>query len=263
MTTSWGPSTSRWRGFARLWRRCPGGTSNASDRLSGDAGRPQEVPARRGAAAEDVASGRHDGGGAHPSQTELAASGGPRSPLPGRREFAADGLSGIVEALREHGDRVRIITKTHAAVHGGADGGPLGAAERPLQRHLAGHRRVDSVRHSSWADVACLSMNKKIRFLLLGDFRQLPAVLDGFAGAEVCRELKDSQLVPRALGALALRLGCTSTSPNRCRCPKRCGRPGGASRAPMRSGCRSTSGRTDGSRPPMPWWCSTRLAVRC
>ena len=29
------------------------------DRLSGDAGRPQEVPARRGAAAEDVASGRH------------------------------------------------------------------------------------------------------------------------------------------------------------------------------------------------------------
>ena len=38
-------------------------------------------------------------------------------------------------------------------------------------------------------------MNKKIRFLLLGDFRQLPAVQDGFAGAEVCRELKDSQLL--------------------------------------------------------------------
>ena len=32
---------------------------------------------------------------------------------------------------------------------GCADGGPLGAAERPLQRHLAGHRRVDSVRYSS------------------------------------------------------------------------------------------------------------------
>ena len=34
-----------------------------------------------------------------------------------------------------------------------------------------------------------------MRFLLLGDFRQLPAVLDSFAGAEVCRELKDSQLL--------------------------------------------------------------------
>ena len=38
-------------------------------------------------------------------------------------------------------------------------------------------------------------MNKKIRFLLLGDFRQLPAVLDSFAGAEVCKELKHSQLL--------------------------------------------------------------------
>ena len=46
-----------------------------------------------------------------------------------------------------------------------------------------------------WADIACLSMNTSMRFLLLGDFRQLPAVLDSFAGAEVCRELKDSQLL--------------------------------------------------------------------
>ena len=38
-------------------------------------------------------------------------------------------------------------------------------------------------------------MNTSVRFLLLGDFRQLPAVLDSFAGAEVCRELKDSQLL--------------------------------------------------------------------
>ena len=60
----------------------------------------------------------------------------------------------IVEALQEHGDTVHIITKTHAAVQkrgpGGSDGGPLGAAEcpeRPLQRHLAGHRRAHSVRY--------------------------------------------------------------------------------------------------------------------
>ena len=30
LTTSWGPSTWRWRGFARPWRRCRGATSNAS-----------------------------------------------------------------------------------------------------------------------------------------------------------------------------------------------------------------------------------------
>ncbi|OLP90574.1 hypothetical protein AK812_SmicGene27844 [Symbiodinium microadriaticum] len=48
-------------------------------------------------------------------------------------------------------------------------------------------------------------MNKKIRFLLLGDFRQLPAVLDSFAGAEVCRELKDSQLLHDLAGAGATR----------------------------------------------------------
>ncbi|CAE7256250.1 pfh1 [Symbiodinium sp. CCMP2456] len=53
----------------------------------------------------------------------------------------------IVEALRELGDTVHIITKTHAAVQNVG----LGAQ---LQRHLAGHR-----------------------------------------GAEVCRELKDSQLL--------------------------------------------------------------------
>ena len=61
----------------------------------------------------------------------------------------------IVEALRELGDTVHIITKTHAAVQNGArgaDGGSLGAPQRslrPLQRHLAGHRRAHSVRYSS------------------------------------------------------------------------------------------------------------------
>ena len=104
---------------------------------------------------------------------------------------------------------MHIITKTHAAVQNVG----LGAQTADHWVRRNGHcsatwlviEELTQLDTPLWADIACLSMNKKIRFLLLGDFRQLPAVLDGFAGAEVCRELKDSQLVPRALGALALR----------------------------------------------------------
>ena len=45
-----------------------------------------------------------------------------------------------------------------------------------------------------WADIAELSTNRDVRFLLLGDFRQLPAVQDAFGGAPVLRSLKESQL---------------------------------------------------------------------
>ena len=33
-----------------------------------------------------------------------------------------------------------------------------------------------------WADLACVGLNADVKFLLLGDFRQLPAVLDSWAG---------------------------------------------------------------------------------
>ena len=46
-----------------------------------------------------------------------------------------------------------------------------------------------------WADIACVSMDKGVRFLLMGDFKQLPAVLDSFAGSRVERPLKDSDLL--------------------------------------------------------------------
>ena len=46
-----------------------------------------------------------------------------------------------------------------------------------------------------WADIAELSTNRRVRFLLLGDFRQLPAVQDAFGGAPVLRTLKESQLL--------------------------------------------------------------------
>ena len=153
------------------------------NRLPGDAGRPQEVSARCGAAAAHVPSGRHarlslrggggaegavprakHGGGADPGEGALAQGGGPCGPLPGRREPAADGLSGDREDAPGQEDRGGASgARGHGAHHhqdpcgraecgaGGADGGPLGAAQRPqraLQRHLAGHRRAHSVRHS-------------------------------------------------------------------------------------------------------------------
>ena len=108
----------------------------------------------------------------------------------------------IVEALREHGDTVHIITKTHAAVQNVGLGAQT--ADHWVRRNVrSGHcsatwlviEELTQLDTPLWADIACLSMNKKIRFLLLGDFRQLPAVLDSFAGAEVCKELKDSQLL--------------------------------------------------------------------
>ena len=108
----------------------------------------------------------------------------------------------IVEALREHGDTVHIMTKTHAAVQNVGLGAQT--ADHWVRRNVRnGHcsatwlviEELTQLDTPLWADIACLSMNKKIRFLLLGDFRQLPAVLDSFAGAEVCRELKDSQLL--------------------------------------------------------------------
>ena len=46
-----------------------------------------------------------------------------------------------------------------------------------------------------WADIACVSMDRSVRFLLMGDFKQLPAVLDSFAGSRVERALKDSDLL--------------------------------------------------------------------
>ena len=99
--------------------------------------------------------------------------------------------------------RVDIITKTHAAVQSVGLGAQT--AGHWVRRNVRnGHcsatwlviEELTQLDTPLWADIACLSMNKKInRFLLLGDFRQLPAVLDSFAGAEVCRELKDSQLL--------------------------------------------------------------------
>ena len=46
-----------------------------------------------------------------------------------------------------------------------------------------------------WADLACVGLNADVKFLLLGDFRQLPAVLDSWAGQPISAPLEHSQLV--------------------------------------------------------------------
>ena len=46
-----------------------------------------------------------------------------------------------------------------------------------------------------WADLACVGLNADVKFLLLGNFRQLPAVLDSWAGRPISVPLEHSQLI--------------------------------------------------------------------
>ena len=108
----------------------------------------------------------------------------------------------IVEQLREAGDVVQLVSKTHCA----AQNLGLGAqtADHWVRRTVRNGRcqldwlvieEVTQMDAGLWADVACVALDRGVRFLLMGDFRQLPAVLDSFAGARVERPLKDSDLL--------------------------------------------------------------------
>ena len=80
-----------------------------------------------------------------------------------------------------------------------------------------------------WADLACVGLNADVKFLLLGDFRQLPAVLDSWAGRPISAPLEHSQLIrdlagghrherPAGLGGEQLpgpRLGLLQSRPTR------------------------------------------------
>ena len=122
----------------------------------------------------------------------------------------------IVTALREEGYKVKIITKTHSYVQNFG-----------MQAETADHWARSTVRNGYcnidwlvaeeitqldtglWNDIACVSMNRKIKFLLLGDFRQLiprhHGQLRGHPGAAGAQALPAAprphrRLAPRAHG---------------------------------------------------------------
>ena len=77
----------------------------------------------------------------------------------------------IVARLREQGEAVHLVSKTHCS-----------AQNLGLGAQTADH----------WADLACVGLNADVKFLLLGDFRQLPAVLDSWAGRPISAPLEHS-----------------------------------------------------------------------
>ena len=107
----------------------------------------------------------------------------------------------------------QIISKTHCSVQNLGMGAQT--AENWVRRAVrngGGHaidwlaiKEISQLDAGLWADVACMSLNDEARYLLLGDFRQLPAVLDSFAGAPVKLRDSDGRLSPRADGEPAQR----------------------------------------------------------
>ena len=108
----------------------------------------------------------------------------------------------IVAQLCELGEVVKLVSKTHCSVQN------LGAGAQTADRFVRSSIRngsceldrlvieeITQLDSSLWADIAELSLNPKVKFLLLGDFRQLPAVLDAFGGAPVTKPLRDSRLL--------------------------------------------------------------------
>ena len=103
------------------------------------------------------------------------------------------------EAARQ-GEAVHLVSKTHCS----AQNLNLGAqtADHWVRRYVRGGsaRKLDwlvveeitQLDMALWADLACVGLNADVKFLLLGDFRQLPAVLDSWAGRA---PLEHSQLI--------------------------------------------------------------------
>ena len=108
----------------------------------------------------------------------------------------------IVSQLSQLGEGVTLISKTHCSVQNLGLGAQT--ADHWVRRTIRAGRcsldwlvveEVTQLDVGLWADIAELSTNRRVRFLLLGDFRQLPAVQDAFGGAPVLRTLKESQLL--------------------------------------------------------------------
>ena len=163
-----------------------GGGSDAlpqvrEDRLPGPAGFAQEVLASGGAAHAPAPPQRHAGLQAGPPQcrgwerVEDLVSAGAQPAAHRSARHREDLARGIVEQLREAGDVVQ-------------------TADQWVRRN--GRCQLDwlVIEEVTQMDAglwACVALDRGVRFLLMGDFRQLPAVLDSFAGTRVERPLKD------------------------------------------------------------------------
>ena len=109
----------------------------------------------------------------------------------------------IVARLREQGEAVHLVSKTHCS----AQNLGLGAqtADHWVRRYVRGGsaqkldwlvvEEITQLDMALWADLACVGLNADVKFLLLGDFRQLPAVLDSWAGRPISAPLEHSQLI--------------------------------------------------------------------
>ena len=86
--------------------------------------------------------------------------------------------------LREQGEAVHLVSKRHCS-----DGRPLvrrpcaGGSAQKLDWLVV--EEITSLDMALWADLACVGLNADVKFLLLGDFRQSPAVLDSWAGRPI------------------------------------------------------------------------------
>ena len=165
--------------------------------------------------------GAHGGGAAQ--TTEVERGGRPRGPLPGGQLPAAHGPAGhrkdapgpdhCGEAARAgRGGAPGVQDALLRAEPGAesADGRPLGAqvrAQGSAQKlDWLVVEEIAQLDMALWADLACVGLNADVKFLLLGDFRQLPAVLDSWAGRPISAPLEHSQLAGgRAHGEHALR----------------------------------------------------------
>ena len=179
----------------------------------------------------------------------------------------------IVAQLCELGEVVKLVSKTHCSVQNLGAGAQT--ADRFVRRSIRNGsceldrlviEEITQLDSSLWADIAELSLNPKVKFLLLlGDFRQLPAVLDAFGGAPVTKPLRDSATTSSRRTTGATRPSSAScgtyawTRRRSRRCARRCSwsgsaSRGGGSRTPAWSsatptGCASTSSTTGGWRP--------------
>ena len=88
----------------------------------------------------------------------------------------------IVARLREQGEAVHLVSKTHCS----AQNLGLGAqtADHWVRRYVRNGsvqkldwlvvEEITQLDMALWADLACVGLNPDVKFLLFGDFRQLP-----------------------------------------------------------------------------------------